>query len=214
LLDAAPSAEAARRGVAAVVATARAIDDGVATEFAVAFYRALAAGASVKAAFHVAEGAVITARGRNSHQLYANGSADDELADVAGFPWSLSIRPGAEAVERWNLPDQAGKPLLGLPEVRSLWLPPKPYRHLLWFTREYAEVFFGAGMRSVSSMISSPHRPAPQLSSTSDRPGSVSLLCLKPVCSRGSRPTVRSAAMSAAPGATEHLTCSRPSLGS
>ena len=50
-------------GVAAVIATARAIEDTVALEFAAAFYSELAAGATLRAAYEAARGRVLASRG-------------------------------------------------------------------------------------------------------------------------------------------------------
>jgi hypothetical protein len=146
--------------VAAVIATSRAIEDGSATEFACAFYRELVAGANVKSAYLAARGAVLMSRGANRRDLYAVGKSNDKLVALAGLPWKLAIRPGAEAVKLWNLHDAADKPLLALPRVSLPTLPRPPYRHLLWYTREYAEVFFGRGydIRKLYDLIHSPAR--------------------------------------------------------
>ncbi|WP_366850834.1 hypothetical protein [Methanothrix sp.] len=45
----------------------------------------------------------------------------------------------------WNLPEAVGDPLFGLPPIPAGDLPPSPFRHLSWFAREHAEVFFGRG---------------------------------------------------------------------
>lgn len=143
-------------GVPAVIATAQAIDDAAATEFAGRFYQGLAGGASLGAAFREAEAAVRTAHGDNPRNLYPADKATD-AADR--WPWELTLRPGADAAAGWNLPDAAGDPLFGLPPLPDLDLPPSPYRYLDWYRREDAEVFFGRGheIRDLFERVTAPH---------------------------------------------------------
>ncbi len=88
-------------GVPAVIATARAIDDRVARDFAVAFYRALSSGGegleggqSVAAAFTAAQGLIKTGRGAATRHLISASPAHDEVTDALGLPWDLQIRRG------------------------------------------------------------------------------------------------------------------------
>jgi formylglycine-generating enzyme required for sulfatase activity len=138
-------------GVAAVIATARAIDDAKARAFAVAFYTELASGAPLRGAYEAARGRVLAAGG-DAPQVYyqrrelgepAPESATLDPTDDHGFPWEF--RPGNELVERWSLPDAAGNPEFGLPTLPQRDLPERPFRNLSWFTAEHAEVFFGRG---------------------------------------------------------------------
>jgi len=137
-------------GVAAVIATARAIDDGMARAFAVAFYTELAAGFPLRAAYEKARGRVLAAHDTVPEAYYGHRdlgttseSASPDPTDDHGFPWEF--RPGTELVERWSLPDAAGNPEFGLPHLPDRDLPETPFRHLNWFTAEHAEVFFGRG---------------------------------------------------------------------
>ena len=139
-------------GVAAVIATARAIDDGMARAFAVAFYTELASGFPLRAAYEKARGRVLAAHDTVPEAYYghrdlgtasAAESANPDPTDDHGFPWEF--RPGTELVERWSLPDAAGNPEFGLPRLPDRDLPETPFRHLNWFTAEHAEVFFGRG---------------------------------------------------------------------
>ncbi|HQY94870.1 CHAT domain-containing protein, partial [Caldilinea sp.] len=118
-------------GVPAVVATDEEIDDALAAAFAARFYKGLVAGDAFEAAFHAAEDACKT--------------ADAELGAVEPLPWALTVRPGAEEVLRWNLPEAAGDPLFGLPSLPPGDLPASPFRNILWFRREDAPIFFGRG---------------------------------------------------------------------
>ncbi|HVF58806.1 MAG TPA: AAA family ATPase [Thermoanaerobaculia bacterium] len=129
-------------GVPAV--TSQAIDDAVATEFAARFYQALAGGAPLRAAYAEAQGAVQTRRGGLARETYR--SFVPEAMAEERWPWDLHVAPGAEErVARWSLPLAARDPLFGLPPPPALDLPSSPFKHLAWFTREDAEVFFGRG---------------------------------------------------------------------
>ena len=153
-------AELLESGVPSVVATARPIIDEVAREFAVAFYSQLAVGRNLRDAFELARERVKAGRGINPRDLVAAVAfAAEEIADDRGFPWELRTRPGAERAERLSLPELAGDPLFGLPELKKgQWLPPSPYRHLQRFTRNEAAVFFGRGnaIRSLYDLATSP----------------------------------------------------------
>ena len=137
--------------VAAVIATARAIDDRMAREFAVAFYKELASGASLRAAFEAAQGRLQAAHGAEPRAYFDHrelglepSDASGDPTDDHGFPWELRLRPGADLAGRWNL--CAADPLFGLPELPADIHPPaQPFRHLQWYTRADASVFFGRG---------------------------------------------------------------------
>ncbi|MBC7121429.1 MAG: CHAT domain-containing protein [Candidatus Methanosuratus sp.] len=130
--------------VSTVIATSRAIDDKVATEFVSCFYRALAGGANIQRAYNEARAAIETEYGDNARNLYLAGTKAEDLAEDR-LPWDLYLRPGAELAAHWNLPEAVGNPLFDLPPVPAGDLPPSPFRHLSWFAREHAEVFFGRG---------------------------------------------------------------------
>ncbi|MDQ3247847.1 MAG: CHAT domain-containing protein, partial [Chloroflexota bacterium] len=132
-------------GVALVIATAQAIDDAVATHFAGRFYQSLAGGSTVETAYNEAVAAVRTERGTQLRDFYAAhlDSQSNPQTQPDRFPWLLAQRPGAEIAAGWNLPAAAGDLLFGLPPLPTLDLPASPYRHLNWYTREHAEVFFG-----------------------------------------------------------------------
>ena len=134
-------------GVAAVIATAQAIDDTVATDFAVRFYKGLAGGAAIATAFHEAEAACRTAHGGQPRGVYVKQvtSSTARRAVADRWPWALTPRPGAELVLQWNLPEAANDPLFGLPALPPGDLPESPFRNILWFRREDAPIFFGRG---------------------------------------------------------------------
>ena len=151
-----------------MIATARAIDDGMAREFAAAFYTELAAGQPLRAAYEAARGRVLAGprggvpkayyRSRDLVDLAAEDAAPDP-ADDHGFPWEF--RPGTELVERWSLPDAAGRPEFGLPPLPEGDLPEEPFRNLSWFTAKHAEIFFGRGyqVRELYEQLTDPSGP-------------------------------------------------------
>jgi WD40 repeat protein len=131
-------------GVSAVIATSEAIDDEVATEFSARFYKALASGVPIRTAYAEAQGAVQTRRGDLARGTYR--SSGPEVVAEDRWPWDLYVAPGAEdRIARWSLPLAARDPLFGLPSPPAMDLPLSPFKHLNWFTREDAEVFFGRG---------------------------------------------------------------------
>ena len=135
-------------GVPAVIATSRRIDDEVAMQFAERFYKGLGSGADVATAYHEAEAAVQARKGDTVRGVYRGalvyGDGGETVAEDR-WPWALHIRPGAEAVGVWDLPEAAGDPLFGLPALPEMDLPENPFRYLEWFRREDARVFFGRG---------------------------------------------------------------------
>ena len=155
-------------GVDSVITTARAIDDAVAREFAVAFYTEVTSGQALRAAFEAARGRVLAARGDVPETYYSHRDRDlgpaaesaiPDATDDRGFPWEF--RSGNELVEGWSLPDAAGNPEFGLPTLPERDLPERPFRNLSWFTAEHAEVFFGRGyqIRELYQQITDPTGP-------------------------------------------------------
>ena len=144
-------------GVPAVIATSEAIDDAVATEFAGRFYQALASGASVRTAYTEAQGAVQARRGEQARGTYRSFVPDEVVEER--WPWDLYVAPGAEErLARWSLPLAARDPLFGLPPLPAMDLPASPFKHLAWFGREDAHVFFGRG-REIRDLYEAVTRP-------------------------------------------------------
>src|SRR5271157_2941986 len=151
-------------GVAAVIATARTIEDAIALEFAAAFYSELASGQTLRAAYEAARGRVLAGRGSAPQAYFRTrdlGGTDHvpvDPADDRGFPWELRLAPGAELGGRWSLPEAVGNPLFGLPAPKVDWLPETPYRGLQRFTRDESAVFFGRGqaIREIYNLVIDP----------------------------------------------------------
>lgn len=144
-------------GVPAVIATSEAIDDGVATELSARFYKALASGAAVRTAYAEARGAVQIRQGEQARKTYRS-FVPDEVAEER-WPWDLYVAPGAEErLARWSLPLAARDPLFGLPPLPPMDLPAAPFKHLSWFGRQDAHVFFGRG-REIRDLYEAVTRP-------------------------------------------------------
>lgn len=146
-----------------VISTSRAIDDRVATDFSFQFYQGLAGGATIRTAYREAEAAIQTSHGSTTRGLYI-GVKDDASGrpHMDRWPWNLYLREGSDTADQWNLPEAVNSPLFGLPPLPERDLPESPYRHLNWFQREHAEIFFGRGhqIRELYDRLVS-HRSAP-----------------------------------------------------
>ena len=141
--------------VSAVIATSQAIADDIATNLATRFYTGLAGGASIGTAYNEAVASIKTEIGEDLLKYYLEATGGEENR----WPWDIFINEGAEITDQWNLPDAADDPLFGLPALPSGDLPAKPYRHLHWFDREHAEVFFGREyqIRELYDRVTSPY---------------------------------------------------------
>ena len=143
--------------VSAVITTSSSIDDELATTFACRFYQGLASGAGVQVAFDESVAALRMGRVGNTRDLSREQAEHD-----GSWPWELHFRKGAEeSTGRWSLGEAAGDPLFGIPPVPRGDLPQVPYRHLQWFSREHAEVFFGRGreIRELYQRVTSDESP-------------------------------------------------------
>jgi hypothetical protein len=149
-------------GVGCVIATTQAIDDAVATDFSARFYKGIVTGAPLQAAYSEAVGAAQAFSGGSIDRLLVPLEGEEEVPHETGrWPWLLKLRPGAERVAQWSLPEAAGDPLFGLPPVKPRDLPESPYRHLYRFEEQHAEVFFGRGheIRELYQRVTAPDSP-------------------------------------------------------
>lgn len=134
-----------------VIATLQDIFDDVASDLAVRFYTSLAGGADIRQSFNEATAAIRTEIGDDLLSYY-HGVPEEKFL----WPWELYLATDANT---WNLPAAARDPLFGLPALPFGDLPAKPYRHLNWFTRKHAEVFFGRGrqIRNLYDLAATPN---------------------------------------------------------
>jgi hypothetical protein len=125
-------------GVPAVVGTASAIKDEIATELAGRFYNGLSSGHTIYESWLEAIDILKTkndTKKRKGLKLRRDKGND--------FPWNMYFRDGAEIVKEWNLPDASQNPLFGLPELPKANLPEEPFRFLRRYEPQHAEIFFG-----------------------------------------------------------------------
>lgn len=141
-------------GVHAVIATDQAVEDATATAFAARFYRGLTGGAAIAAAYEEAK----AERELQGDAIYRHIGAAEEMQGASGSPWRLHLRPGAESVARWSLPQAARDPLFGLPELPPAALPNRPYLYLEQYTAKHAAIFFGRGqeIRTLYDSVTAP----------------------------------------------------------
>jgi hypothetical protein len=133
--------ELSEAGVPAVIGTATAINDAVATELASRFYNGMASGSTIYQSWLEAIDILKTkndTKKRKGLKLRRDKGSSD-------FPWNMYIRDGAEIVKEWNLPNAAQNPLFGLPKLPKMNLPEEPFRFLRRYEPEHAEIFFGRG---------------------------------------------------------------------
>jgi len=134
-------------GVSAVIATAEEIDDAMATEFSVRFYKSLASGAPLQTSYREAAAAVETRHGEGERGATRGiGALERPELPSNALPWDLYHLPGTEEhLGRWSLSLASGDPLFGLPRLPERDLPHRPFKHLEWFTADDADTFFGRG---------------------------------------------------------------------
>lgn len=101
------------KGVRAVIATSKPIQDNMAVDFADHFYKNMAAGSSIGIAFDRAKNLLST---KYKHQVFSTGSNRDLIFDVADsekvqeglvdLPWGLYFREESKEVLNWSLPQK------------------------------------------------------------------------------------------------------------
>lgn len=140
------SVELMQAGIPAVVGTSNVISDDVATDLSIRFYKGIAQGMTLDRAWNSAVDEIKIKKGEgNTRGLYRKEAAKQMIDER--FPWELLIREGSEIVKEFNLPSEVNNPLFGLPEIPKTYnLPEMPYKFLMSYSREEAEVFFGRAM--------------------------------------------------------------------
>jgi len=138
--------------VPAVIATSEKIAEQIAIELAPRFYKGLAGGTSIRRAYNEAVASIRADFGDDILEYYLDGAPTEDR-----WTWELYPKVGGAAHE-WSLPEAAGDPSFGLPRIPPGDLNFPPYRHLHWFTRKHAEVFFGRGrqIRELYDLVTDP----------------------------------------------------------
>jgi len=146
-------------GISAVIGTSASINDELATRLAIRFYSGLAKGSGIEKSWSDAVDEVKMATGSGNTRAL-NWAGKVEEADR--FPWVIRFRPGAELTKSWNLPDTAGNPLFGIPDIPPGYhLPESPFLYLNRYERRHAEVFFGRAyyIRSLYNSVNDDKAP-------------------------------------------------------
>lgn len=131
-----------RAGIPAVIATEHAVDDEQAQRFAADFYRSVAGGASIAAAFGWAEA---QARCFVPRPGVVRDLGLPESDEPPPFAWRLLLADPHEDAKDWSLSTAADDPLFGLPAARGGTLPQEPFMGLRRFTARESAVLFGRG---------------------------------------------------------------------
>jgi WD40 repeat protein len=151
--------ELTQAGIPAVVGTSQSINDEVAANLAIRFYKGIANGAALEKAWRDAEDYIKTQKGTaNFRALYWEGK--EEIEDR--FPWDIFYKKGGEKVKGWNLPEAVNDPLFGMPEIPdSYGLPETPFLFLNRYERKHAKIFFGRSfyIRELYNRITDPKSP-------------------------------------------------------
>ena len=141
-------------GVGSVIGTTRAILDTTAKEFAERFYRGLIeSDQTIAQAF---EAAVSEARSQTdgTPRAILKPMIPGDASAAAEWPWRLLPEDGDHD---WRLADAVDDPLylLPLPPDLAEACPERPFRHLHWYTREDAPIFFGRGetIRELADLV-------------------------------------------------------------
>jgi hypothetical protein len=127
-------------GIPAVIGTATAIKDDIATELSGRFYNGLASGMSINEAWLESLDIVKT---KNSTKKQKGLKLRRDKGN--DFPWRILYRDGSEIVMDWNLPSATNNPLFGLPKLPFMDLPEEPFLFLRRYEPKHAEIFFGRG---------------------------------------------------------------------
>ncbi|TAH19689.1 MAG: CHAT domain-containing protein [Cytophagales bacterium] len=136
------SLELSQSGISAVIGTSNSIDDTVATNLSVRFYKGMGKGLSLERAWNESLDVIRMEKGTNMRGLFRKSKEETEVIDA--FPWNLYIREGSEIVKQWNLPDEVKNPLFGLPKIPEKYnLPARPFRFLERYKPQDAELFYG-----------------------------------------------------------------------
>lgn len=143
---AAPQAKAlVEAGIPAVIGTVQAIRDDLAAALATQFYKGLALGVPLGAAWADSVQKILALEGEeNTASLFVERGFQVNLG-VQQFPWEIYYRKGYEQVRHFNLPEAAKNPYFGLPDPPYTKLPQQPYRFLSRYTKADSAVFFGRG---------------------------------------------------------------------
>ena len=131
------------KGVPAAIGTATAINDDIATQLSIRFYKGLSMGSGIEKSWNDSVDEAKIGGGlseENTRGLSWAGKGSDVQNE---FPWTLKFNENATQLRNWNLPETIGDALFGLPGLPVQRLPESPFPDLNPYDRTYAELFFG-----------------------------------------------------------------------
>lgn len=130
------------KGIPAVISTIREVNDSLAADMAIEFYRSLSTDKTIWNAFLEAEGIV---KAKNEQwSVFTRGlgfNKDNQKNDI----WGLTSFPNKIEPSGWSFSKVKDDPLLGLPLVETSILPENPFVGLKEYTAAYANAFWGRG---------------------------------------------------------------------
>ncbi|MEM7366949.1 MAG: AAA family ATPase [Bacteroidota bacterium] len=154
--------ELLKAGIPAVIGTAEPINDHVATQLSVRFYKGLGNGLPLERAWAEAEDEVKMSTRKGSYRdLVFDVKQWEKDGEINGLPWELHLREGAEEVKGWSLPLACGNHLFGLDLPSDIRLPEDPFLFFKRYERKDAAVFFGrsAYIRELYNRVADPESP-------------------------------------------------------
>ena len=123
-------------GIPAVIATRSDIDDSLAENFSKNFYSHLVSSLTINASFKAAESATLMV----PEDAKTYRSLD--LSNQDSQPWVLTLNSPING--EWELFDALNDDSIGLPDYPKSILPPKkPFKHIAYYGRADAPIFFG-----------------------------------------------------------------------
>ncbi|MEO1212181.1 MAG: hypothetical protein AAFY45_01565 [Bacteroidota bacterium] len=130
-------------GIPFVIGTNQVINDAIATQLAIRFYKGLAEGLTLARAWAQAEDEINMSH-RTGTLFRAMKFKSKTGEPINDHPWEIHIAEGAEAVKDWSLPKASGNLLFGLPDLPKDIVPPQqPFLFFKRYERKDAYVFFG-----------------------------------------------------------------------
>ncbi len=135
-------------GVPAVIGTSFAVQDDIATNLSLNFYRGLTRGLGLERvwndAVHQIKATVTSGNPDDFHRAIFREDMHLAGPAIVRLPWSLTFSKGKEDARHWNLPQAADNPLFGLASVEGRYdLLNEPFEFLKKYEEKGTRNFFG-----------------------------------------------------------------------
>ncbi len=131
-------------GIPSVIGTNEDINDKIATDLAIRFYKGLAAGFTLEKAWQDAVNEIKAGKDESNARGFRRPNLTGK-SDPSEFPWEIEYKNEvAEEIKNWSLPMVAQDFLFGLPPLPAdIDYPKPPFRYLERYERKHARIFFG-----------------------------------------------------------------------